>query len=75
MRAGAGMLQPDITRAAWRTSSRSGGNGNCIQVASNLPGVILVRDSKDPAGPTLAFTAGEWATFTHTIKSSQENRI
>jgi hypothetical protein len=63
------MLQPDITRAAWRISTRSGGNGNCIQVASNLPGVILVRDSKDPVGPALAFTPGEWDAFTRAIKS------
>ncbi len=38
------------SRAAWRTSSHSGANGNCIEVARPAPGVIAVRDSKDPGG-------------------------
>lgn len=47
---------------AWRTSSRSGGNGDCVEVA--LGGTrVAVRDSKDPAGPVLAFAPTEWAAF------------
>ncbi|WNM42039.1 DUF397 domain-containing protein [Micromonospora halotolerans] len=44
----------------WRKSLRSANEGNCVEVAGNLPGVVLVRDSKDPAGPTLAFTPDSW---------------
>jgi hypothetical protein len=45
----------------WRTSSRStDSGGNCVEVAGNLPGVVLVRDSKDPSGPTLAFSPDSW---------------
>ena len=44
----------------WRKSFRSANEGNCVEVADNLPGVVLVRDSKDPAGPSLAFTPGSW---------------
>jgi hypothetical protein len=41
-----------LTGAQWRTSSYSGGNGGtCVEVADNLPGVIAVRDSKDPGRP------------------------
>ncbi|MDG4769765.1 DUF397 domain-containing protein [Solwaraspora sp. WMMD792] len=48
----------------WRTSSRSGSNGgNCVEVADNLPGRVLVRDSKDTGGPTLIFSPGAWYAF------------
>lgn len=46
----------DLTGARWRKSTKSGGNGgNCLEVADNLPGVVGVRDSKDPTGPALVF--------------------
>jgi hypothetical protein len=48
----------------WRTSSRSSGNGgNCVEVADNLPGVVAVRDSKNPAGPVLTFDPDQWRAF------------
>lgn len=37
------------SRVAWRTSSYSGANGDCVEVGRPAPGVIAVRDSKDPA--------------------------
>jgi hypothetical protein len=48
----------------WRKSSRSGSTGNCVEVAVNVPGVVAVRDSKDPDGPKLIFTPAEWDAFT-----------
>ncbi|MEU4556606.1 DUF397 domain-containing protein [Micromonospora violae] len=54
----------DLTGARWRKSSKSGNNGgDRVEVAANLPGVVGVRDSKDPAGPTLAFDPTAWARF------------
>ncbi|GLW06246.1 hypothetical protein Misp01_13760 [Microtetraspora sp. NBRC 13810] len=41
----------------------SGDNGQCVEVATNLPGIIAVRDSKNPQGPALVFTPGEWKAF------------
>jgi hypothetical protein len=54
----------DLTGAVWRTSTRSGNGGDCVEVATNLPEVVAVRDSKDPTGPTLTFTPTHWTTFT-----------
>ncbi|ROT31306.1 DUF397 domain-containing protein [Micromonospora sp. HM5-17] len=54
----------ELTGARWRTSSRSNSTGGaCVEVADNLPGVIGVRDSKNPTGPTLTFTPTAWRTF------------
>ena len=62
----------DIDRAAWRKSTYSGDNGGgCVEVARNLPGVVAVRDSKDPEGPKLAFAPDEWRAFTAGIKAGE----
>ena len=61
-------MQQDLSGAIWRKSSRSG-SGNCVEVARNLPGVVAVRDSKDPAGPALAVTPEGWAAFTGSIRA------
>jgi hypothetical protein len=51
----------DLSRAVWRTSTYSAGNG-CVEVAF-VDGKVGVRDSKDREGPALVFTASEWEAF------------
>ena len=47
----------------WKKSSKSGGNGgSCVEVRRHEQ-AIQVRDSKDPEGPILRFTAKEWEAF------------
>jgi hypothetical protein len=54
----------DLTTAVWRKSSYSdGGANNCVEVADNCPGMIPVRDSKQPQGPILLFGVSPWASF------------
>ncbi|MGH3718445.1 MAG: DUF397 domain-containing protein [Pseudonocardiaceae bacterium] len=51
---------------AWRTSSYSGSGSACVEVAPT-PERVLVRDSKDPAGPALALPPSTWRTFLTTV--------
>jgi len=60
---------PDLSHALWRKSSYSSSTGqNCVEVATNLPGIVTVRDSKDPNGPQLIVSACEWQTFAAGIR-------
>ncbi|MFC4007785.1 DUF397 domain-containing protein [Nonomuraea purpurea] len=64
----------DLAGAAWRKSSLSGnGGGNCVEVATNLPGIIAVRDSKNPNGPALVFTPDEWRAFLGGVRLGEFN--
>lgn len=59
-----------LTATMWIKSSYSGDNGgNCVEVAPGFTGVVPVRDSKDPHGPTLAFNNTAWTTFITAIKT------
>lgn len=60
----------DLTGAVWHKSTRSGGNGgDCVEVAGNLPGIVALRDSKDPAGGALVFTRAEWRVFLSGVRA------
>jgi hypothetical protein len=62
----------DLSSAMWRKSSFSGGNGgNCVEVARNRPGIVAVRDSKDPDGPKLTFTPDEWRAFSAGVRGGE----
>ena len=49
--------------AVWVKSSLSFSNGNCVEVTELPGGSVGVRDSRDPGGPVLRFTRGEWDAF------------
>jgi hypothetical protein len=62
----------DVTRAVWRKSSYSSGNGGqCVEVARNLPNIVAVRDSKNPEGPALVFTPQEWRAFLNGVRADE----
>ena len=52
-----------LSSAAWRKSSRSNGQANCVEVADLHNGYRAIRDSKNPTGPALVVTTAEWAAF------------
>ncbi len=52
----------------WRKSTYSEANGgSCVESASGA-GVVLVRDTTNRDGGTLAFTAGAWQEFTRALR-------
>ncbi len=56
----------DLTGAAWRKSTRSGGSGNCVEVALDLPsapGYVAVRHSRRPGAEVIVYTDAEWSAF------------
>lgn len=54
----------DLSHAVWRKSSRSGTGSNsaCVEITHVGP-VAAVRNSKNTAGPLLAFPSPTWASF------------
>jgi hypothetical protein len=61
---------------AWRKSARSGQSGECVEVTApkDTEGkhhVIAVRDSKDPGGPKLFFTRGQWQRLVDRVKAGR----
>lgn len=66
-------VAPPATLAdeTYTKSTRSGGTGNCVEVAALPGGHRAVRDSKHPTGPALTFTAAEWTAFTTSLRTGE----
>ncbi|MFC5749574.1 DUF397 domain-containing protein [Actinomadura rugatobispora] len=59
----------DVSEIVWRKATRSDNlGGNCVEVAA-LPGVVAVRDSKDPQGPSLMVSWEAFRTFAASLKN------
>ncbi|WP_067815412.1 DUF397 domain-containing protein [Actinomadura kijaniata] len=58
----------ELRTLGWRKSSHSADNqGNCIELA-DVPGVVVVRDSKMPDGPVLLMERHEFRQVADAIK-------
>jgi hypothetical protein len=64
----------DRAALTWRKASRSLATGACVEVAP-ASGQIAVRDSKDPDGPILLYTADEWAAFLDGAKKGEFDAV
>ncbi|WP_424217537.1 DUF397 domain-containing protein (plasmid) [Streptomyces sp. BI20] len=56
----------------WFKSSYSQNGGECVEVSADLmaSATVPVRDSKNPAGPTLAFGATAFTAFVAGVKDA-----
>ncbi|GAA1513270.1 hypothetical protein GCM10009677_52920 [Sphaerisporangium rubeum] len=52
----------------WRKSSHSGGNGNCVEVASPADELVAVRDSKTPGKAVVIVGRVEWVAYLGAVK-------
>jgi len=65
-------VDADLTGATWRKSTYSNGTGgDCVEIVKMPGGVRALRDSKNPHGPVLLFSANQWQAFTHGVKLSE----
>ncbi|NVI87867.1 DUF397 domain-containing protein [Actinomadura sp. BRA 177] len=68
------MSTPNLSSVRWRKSSRSDSEGGaCVEVA-DLAAAVVLRDSKDPDGPTLAFRRAAFTTLTSDIRAGRYDR-
>jgi len=61
----------DLSGAVWRRSRRSAGDLDYVEVADNIPGIVAVRDSRNPEGPALVFNLREWEAFVGGAKDGE----
>ncbi|WP_371515784.1 DUF397 domain-containing protein [Kitasatospora sp. NBC_01300] len=61
----------DLSGASWIKSSHSNNGGDCVEVATGIPHLAPVRDSKDPEGPALVFPTDAWSSFVAAVRAGE----
>ncbi|MFD8385333.1 DUF397 domain-containing protein [Streptomyces sp. NPDC059679] len=67
-------MSHDLTSAVWiKSSYSSSSGGECVEFSRSFAasGLAPVRDSKDPHGPALVFSAGGWSSFVSAVKRGE----
>ncbi|MFD0362783.1 DUF397 domain-containing protein [Nocardia sp. GCM10030253] len=67
-------MNVNLAGAKWFKGSRSSSGKDCVEVAHLAGGLVGVRDSKNPTGPALVFTPGEWDAFTAGMQDGEFDR-
>ena len=70
-----GMPAGQLQSVIWQKSSRSGPNGNCVECAALPDGAVAVRNSRDPEGPALIYTAAEIEAFIQGVRDGEFNNL
>ncbi|MCR8942496.1 DUF397 domain-containing protein [Streptomyces sp. OUCMDZ-4982] len=53
-----------MSKFRFKKSSYSEPNGECLEVARNIPRTVAVRDSTRPGGPVVTLAPAAWGAFT-----------
>ncbi|MEV0229456.1 DUF397 domain-containing protein [Nonomuraea sp. NPDC050786] len=64
-------LNEELKNAAWRKSSFSGDNGNCLEVAQLPGGRVAIRDTERPDMHPFVVSGSVWAAFTSGAKAGE----
>jgi hypothetical protein len=65
---GEGASARGVISSEWRKSTRSIGNGQCVEAAQLADGRLAMRDSTDMTGPSILFAQEAWHTFLKKVK-------
>lgn len=57
----------------YRKSSYSDFDNECLEIATNVPIAVAIRDSKNPAGPSIAVTAAAWKAFRNALADEADD--
>jgi hypothetical protein len=69
-----GVPDPLLCGVRWTKSSHSNPNGNCVELAQPADGIIAVRNSRLPDGPTLLCARAEMAMFVAAVQDGEFDR-
>ncbi|MFI1253681.1 DUF397 domain-containing protein [Streptomyces netropsis] len=58
----------------FRKSSFSNPEVECVEIATNVPDIVAIRDAKSPEGPILHFSPGPWDVFREALVTGAVRR-
>ncbi|AXI72631.1 DUF397 domain-containing protein [Streptomyces cavourensis] len=60
-----------MSKFRFKKSSYSEPNGECVEIARDVPRTVAVRDSKCPGGPVVTLAPAAWGAFTADLRRRQ----
>lgn len=62
----------DLSQARWRKAAKStGANTGCVEIATNLPGMVVIRDSKHPEVGAHVLEPGRFGAFLANVREGR----
>ncbi|MFF2189641.1 DUF397 domain-containing protein [Streptomyces sp. NPDC058155] len=68
-------MPANLVPGEWVKSRKSEANGTCVEAVKLPQGRVALRNSTDPSGPALVFTAAEVDAFLDGAKNGEFDRF